>query len=61
MKRTPRTKAGKQAKAGEVMSEYAKGTLRSGSPTGPKVKNRKQAMAIAMNESGQGRRGKRGR
>jgi hypothetical protein len=35
----------------KVMHEHKKGTLRSGS--GRKVKNRKQAIAIAMSESGQ--------
>jgi len=33
-----------------VMSEYKEGKLRSGSKKGPKVKNRKQAVAIAMSE-----------
>ena len=34
-----------------VMGEYKKGTLRSGSKKGPKVKSRKQAIAIALSES----------
>jgi hypothetical protein len=38
-------------KVEKVMHEHKKGTLRSGS--GRKVKNRKQAIAIAMSESGQ--------
>jgi hypothetical protein len=38
-------------KVGRVMKEHKRGTLRSGS--GRKVKNRKQAIAIAMSESGQ--------
>ena len=33
-----------------VMKEFKSGTLRSGSPDGPKVKNRKQAVAILMSE-----------
>ena len=37
-----------------VMKEFKHGTLRSGS--GAKVKNRKQAVAIAMSESGQSKK-----
>lgn len=33
-----------------TMREFAKGKLRSGSKKGPKVKNRKQAIAIGMSE-----------
>lgn len=33
-----------------VMSEFKAGTLHSGSSSGPKVKNRKQAVAIAISE-----------
>lgn len=36
--------------ADEVMSEFKKGTLRSGSKEGPQVRNRKQAIAIMMSE-----------
>jgi hypothetical protein len=46
-------------KASKVMREHKKGTLRSGS--GKKVKSRKQAVAIAMSESGQSRRRKKHR
>jgi hypothetical protein len=49
----PRTKAGKQAKAHKVLSEFKRGSLHSGSSSGPKVTNRKQAIAIALSESGQ--------
>jgi hypothetical protein len=42
----------------EVMHEHKRGTLRSGS--GKKVRSRKQAVAIAMSESGQSRRKKAG-
>ena len=35
----------------KVMGEYKRGTLHSGSPRGPKVKSRKQAVAIAMNSA----------
>lgn len=51
--KTPRTKAEKQNAVHEVMSEYKEGKLHSGSKKGPKVKSRKQAVAIAMSESGQ--------
>lgn len=47
----------------EVMHEYKKGKLRSGSKHGPKVKNRKQAIAILMSErrkEGKGGRKRRG-
>jgi hypothetical protein len=33
------------------MHKFKKGTLHSGSKTGPKVKSREQALAIAMSES----------
>lgn len=34
----------------EVMHEFKHGKLRSGSKHGPKVKNRKQAIAIMLSE-----------
>jgi hypothetical protein len=34
----------------KVMSEYKHGTLHSGSKSGPKVKSRKQAIAIGLSE-----------
>ena len=34
----------------EVMHKFKHGNLHSGSKTGPKVKNRKQAIAIMMSE-----------
>lgn len=58
-KRTPKTKAGKQRKVGKVLGEFKRGTLRSGSKQGPKVKGRKQAIAIALSESGQSKRKKK--
>jgi len=48
------TKAAKKRKVHKVMKEHKRGTLRSGS--GRKVRSRKQAIAIAMSESGQSRR-----
>lgn len=41
-----------QGKVHTVMSEFKHGTLHSGSKHGPKVTSRKQAVAIAMSESG---------
>jgi hypothetical protein len=47
--------AGKQKnKVEKVMHEFKEGELESS--TGKKVKNRKQAIAIAMSESGQSRK-----
>jgi Family of unknown function (DUF6496) len=43
-------------KVEKVMHEHKEGTLKSGS--GKKVKSRKQAIAIAMSESGQSKRQK---
>ena len=40
----------KKTKAGKVMHEFDRGTLHSGSKSGPVVKSRKQAVAIAMSE-----------
>ena len=54
----PTTKAGKTAKMGKVMNEWKSGTLHSGSKKGPKVKSQKQAIAIALSESRQAKKGK---
>lgn len=35
----------------KVMGEFKRGQLHSGSKTGPKVKSRKQAVAIGMSEA----------
>lgn len=40
---------GTPGKVAKVMGEYKRGTLHSGSKHGPKVKSRKQALAIALN------------
>ena len=45
-----------QGKVEKVMHEYKTGALHSGSKSGPKVTNRKQAIAIAMSEAGQSRK-----
>jgi hypothetical protein len=42
----------KPGKVGKVMREFKEGTLHSGSKKGPKVKSRKQAIAIALSEAG---------
>ena len=44
-------------KVKKVMHEYKEGNLKSGS--GRKVKSRKQAVAVAMSESGQSKRRKK--
>ena len=41
----------KKDKVHKVLSEFKRGTLRSGSQSGPKVTSRKQAVAIALSEA----------
>lgn len=43
----------------EVMKEYKEGGLHSGSKHGPEVKSRKQAIAIALKQSGMSYYGKK--
>ncbi len=38
-------------KVGKVMEEFKEGKLHSGSKKGPEVKNKKQAVAIALSEA----------
>lgn len=45
------SKMKKRAKVTKVMDEYKSGELHSGSKKGPVVKNRKQAIAIALSEA----------
>ena len=51
-KRVPKKKMTKvKAKIEKVLHEFKEGELHSGSKKGPVVKNRKQAVAIAISES----------
>lgn len=43
----------------EVMSKFGKGELHSGSKSGPKVTNRKQAVAILLSEKKKAKAGKK--
>lgn len=43
-------------KVRKVMHEFKTGALHSGSKRGPKVKSRKQAIAIALSEARKGKR-----
>jgi hypothetical protein len=40
-----------KGKVHKVMGEFKRGKLHSGSKTGPKVKSRKQAIAIGLSEA----------
>jgi len=53
------TTAKQKRKVERVLHEYKTGTLKSRS--GRKVKSRQQAIAIALSESGQSRKKKRGK
>lgn len=54
-----RKKSKGQAKVKKVMEEFKSGELHSGSKKGPVVSNRKQAIAIAMSESGKSKKKKK--
>jgi hypothetical protein len=57
---TPKQLTGRgKRKVSKVMREFKKGSLRSGSKRGGKVKNRKQAVAIALSEGRQASKKKR--
>ena len=42
-------------KVHKTMGEFKRGTLHSGSKKGPKVRSRKQAIAIALKQAGKSR------
>lgn len=50
-------RAASRGKVQKVMHEYKHGTLHSGSKSGPKVKSRKQAVAIALSEQRKANKG----
>lgn len=50
--------AKRSGKMHRVMKEYQQGKLHSGSKTGPKVKSRRQAVAIGMSEARKAGEGK---
>jgi hypothetical protein len=50
------SKAAKRQRMHEEMTKFRKGTMHSGSKHGPVVRDRAQAIAIGLSESGQGRR-----
>ena len=56
----PKATKKQQKKIGKVIEEYKAGKLKSGKPgpgKGPKVKSRKQAVAIALREAGVKKKG----
>jgi hypothetical protein len=55
MARTPKETPAQKRKVHKVMEEYKEGDLHSGGKKGPKVKSRKQAIAIALKEAGASR------
>ena len=45
-----------KSKVRKVMHEFKEGSLHSGSKSGPKVRSRKQAVAIALSEARKGKK-----
>ena len=48
----------RKKKVAKVMGEFKEGKLHSGSKKGPLIKDKKQALAVAMSESGQSKKKK---
>jgi hypothetical protein len=49
----------RQERVHEEMHKFKQSTLHSGSPSGPLVKNRAQAVAISLSEAGMSKRKRR--
>lgn len=60
-RRKSKTTPAQKAKVKKVMEEWETGRLHSGSKKGPIVRSQKQAIAIALSQSGQSRRRKKKR